>query len=38
MNLQDILQQMLNNFWLKVIALGLAILTWFYVAAQLTKR
>jgi len=38
MKLQDIIGQILHNFWLKLIALGLAILTWFYVAAELAKR
>ncbi len=26
-----------NNFWLKLIALGIAIITWFYVNGELTK-
>jgi len=26
-----------HNFWLKVISLGVAILTWLYVSGELTK-
>ncbi len=26
-----------NNFWLKLVALGIAIITWFYVNGELTR-
>jgi len=28
----------IHNFWLKLIALGLAIITWFYVNGELLKK
>lgn len=28
---------LLNNFWLKVISLILAIVTWFYISGELAK-
>jgi len=27
-----------NNFWLKLISLVLAVVTWFYVSGEQTKR
>lgn len=29
---------LINNFWIKVISLALAIITWFYVKEELTKE
>jgi len=26
-----------NNFWLKLVALGIAIITWLYVNGELTR-
>jgi hypothetical protein len=36
--IEELLQQALHNLWLKVIALVLAGLTWFYIVGQFTKR
>ncbi|MFA4991920.1 MAG: hypothetical protein WC569_05005 [Candidatus Omnitrophota bacterium] len=27
-----------NNFWIKIISLVLAIITWFYVSEEITKE
>lgn len=29
---------LINNLWLKVVSLILAIITWFYIYGELTKR
>lgn|GEM_PF-1260813 len=36
-NLENMIHSLTHNFWLKFIALVLAVLTWFYVAAQVGK-
>jgi len=36
--MKRIVDEILHNFWLKVTALVLAVLTWLYVTEQIVKR
>lgn len=36
--MKKIFKQIFHNFWLKFMSLVLAVLTWLYIAGQLTKR
>lgn len=29
---------LVNNFWIKIVSLMLAVITWFYVKVELTKE
>lgn len=35
--IEGIIEAALHNFWLKIVSLLLAVLTWFYIVEQLTK-
>jgi len=36
--IRNLIDEVLHNFWLKMIALILAVLTWLYITGQIVKR